>query len=100
MIQVGLTGNGLPLAVPMELVTARELSILGSYGFDPGVLSELLRMVSEGKLDPSRLVERHVTLEQGAQVLESMRCFSTPGIVMITEFGPPSSGFSPSISQL
>jgi alcohol dehydrogenase len=94
MVQVGLLGGGPPVPAMMGLVTARELTILGSHGFDSGVLSELLRMASEGTLDPSRLVERRVTLEEGAQVLESMRDSSPPGIVMITRFGPPPPGVS------
>jgi threonine dehydrogenase-like Zn-dependent dehydrogenase len=54
-------------------------------------LSSLLDMVAEGRLDPGQLVERHVALEEGARILEAMKHSSPLGMVMITQFGSPSS---------
>jgi alcohol dehydrogenase len=117
MIQVGLIssssdnnnddGDGFthsmeppPPIIPMGLVAAHELQILGSHGFDSNALSALLDMVADGRLDPGQLVERHVSLEEGARVLESMKHSSPLGMVMITQFGPPSSGASVVSSRL
>jgi threonine dehydrogenase-like Zn-dependent dehydrogenase len=84
----GGKGGGHGPAIPMGLVTARELNVLGSHGFDSAALSDLLEMVARGEFDPARLVDQRVTLEEGARVLESMRHASPTGIVMITQFGP------------
>lgn len=86
MIQVGLVTSVQP-TFPMGLVAARELEVIGSHGFAAENLPELLALVESRKLDPSRIIEREVSLFQGAKALENMKRGSPLGITMITSFG-------------
>jgi len=86
MVQVGLPiGEVLP-KVPMGLVAGRELELVGSHGFDAQDLPALLQMIVDGKLDPARLVEKEVTLEEGAQAIQDMDHGSPLGITVVTKF--------------
>jgi alcohol dehydrogenase len=91
MIQVGLPIGEVKPSIPMGLVAARELELVGSHGFAAADLPDLLQMVADGSLDPSNLVEKEVTLEEGARALEDMDHGSPLGITVITKFQSPSS---------
>ena len=87
MIQVGLPiGNKTPPMIPMGLVAGHELELVGSHGFAATDLPDLLKMVVEGTLDPARLIEKEVTLEEGAQAIEDMDHGSPLGISVVTKF--------------
>jgi alcohol dehydrogenase len=91
MIQVGLPlGDVLP-QVPMSLVAGKELELVGSHGASADTVGELLDLVASGKLDPSRIVDQEVTLEEGVQVLQDMDRSSPLGMTMITRFDTASS---------
>jgi alcohol dehydrogenase len=84
MVQVGLVTD--PVRIPMDLVAAREIEIVGSHGFAATDLPDLLELVASGKLDPALLIEREVTLEEGAKAIEAMDTRSPLGITMVTKF--------------
>jgi alcohol dehydrogenase len=87
MVQVGLPmGSSRPPQIPMAIVAGRELELVGSHGFAATDLPTLLDMVSTGKLDPLPLVERCVSLQEGAQILMDMDRTSPLGMIMITNF--------------
>jgi alcohol dehydrogenase len=86
MVQVGLPIGEVKPVVPMGLVAGRELELVGSHGFAADDLPGLLQMVAEKKLDPSRLVEKEVTLEEGAKAIEDMDKGSPLGITVVTKF--------------
>ena len=92
MIQVGLPIGGKPPIIPMGMVAAKELEIIGSHGCAAKDMPEILKLVSDKLLHPKKLIEREVTLEEGAKVLMDMDNQSPLGMVMITKFGdvPPS----------
>jgi len=99
MVQVGLPYGNPP--IPMSLVAGREITIVGSHGFDAQDLPDLLELIAtnddEGKImDPCQLVEREVTLEEGCRALQDMDHISPLGIVMITKFGKISTTTTPS----
>ena len=89
MVQVGLIADdddeGRP-RIPMGLIAARELELVGSHGFASDDLPNLLNMVATRQLDPSQLVEQQVSLEEGVRVLQDMDHKSPLGITMITNF--------------
>ena len=90
MVQVGLP-FGTP-KIPMSRVAGREIEIIGSHGFDAKDLPDLLeRVANKNAMDPSVLVERYVSLEEGSQALMDMDHSSPLGIVMITKFDSTSS---------
>jgi alcohol dehydrogenase len=86
MIQVGLVASGQQPAVPMDVIAGREIEIIGSHGFAASDLPKLLVMVAQNQINPSILIEREVTLEEGAQAIEDMDHGSPLGITMVTKF--------------
>ena len=84
MVQVGLVSG--EVHVPMTVVTGLEIEIVGSHGFDASDLPKLLDLVASKKLDPGRLIDREVTLAEGAQAIQDMDHGSPLGITMVTKF--------------
>jgi alcohol dehydrogenase len=70
----------------MDLITAREIELVGSHGFAASDLPDLLDMVASNRLDPAVLIEQEVTLEEGARAIEAMEHGSPLGITMVTQF--------------
>jgi alcohol dehydrogenase len=86
-VQVGLmTGDHRNSAIPMNLVIARELEILGSHGMQAYRYPELLAMIQAGKLRPDRLVGKRISLEQSLEALVQMDSFSGTGVTVIDRF--------------
>lgn len=93
MVQVGLPiGHSSPPIVDMGRVAARELEIVGSHGMAASDMSSVLQLVSSGKLDPKKLVEREVDVEEGAAAIMAMDHGSPVGITMVTSFGVRANG--------
>ena len=93
IVQVGLpvgettsSSSMATLGIPMDRAVAFELEILGSHGFDAHDLPALLEMIASQSLDPSLLIEREVSLSEGARALEDMDHGSPLGVTMITSF--------------
>jgi alcohol dehydrogenase len=70
----------------MGLVAGRELVLIGSHGASSDTVKAVMDLVAERRLDPSLIVERLVSLEEGARVLQEMDRTSPLGITMITKF--------------
>lgn len=86
MVQVGLPIGGQNPIVPMGMVVGKELDIVGSHGCASEDMPRILSLVQCGKLDPKKLIEREVTLEEGAMALMDMDHKSPVGMTMITKF--------------
>ena len=72
--------------VPIDLIIARELEILGSHGMQAYKFAEVFEMIRDGRLDPSKLVGKTISLEKGLTELTNMNSFSGLGVTVITEF--------------
>jgi alcohol dehydrogenase len=84
-VQVGL----LPPAVgrpeiPMELVIAGELAVLGSHGMAAADYPAMLSLIAAGRLRPDLLVTRELALEDAGPALAAVG--REPGIVVVTRF--------------
>jgi alcohol dehydrogenase len=86
MIQVGLVASGQQPAIPMDAIAGREIEIVGSHGFAASDLPKLLEMVARNQINPAILIEREVTLVEGAKAIEDMDHGSPLGITMVTKF--------------
>lgn len=86
MIQVGLPIGGKPPIIPMGMIAGKELEIVGSHGCAASDMPEILSLIQSKRLDPKKLIEREVTLEEGANVLMDMDHGSPIGMIMITQF--------------
>lgn len=84
-VQVGLLpGARATPHVPMDLVIARELEILGCHGMPVASYGDLVGLVAAGRIDPRRLVSDTVDLEDGARLLERFDTFPNRGMTVIT----------------
>ncbi|MBB3677624.1 alcohol dehydrogenase [Modestobacter versicolor] len=84
-VQVGL----LPPAVgrtevPMELVIARELAVLGSHGMAAADYPAMLSLIAAGRLRPELLVTRELGLDDAGAALAAVG--REPGIAVVTSF--------------
>lgn len=86
-IQIGLIaedhGNA---SIPMGQVIANELEVIGSHGMQAYRYSDMLAMIAQGSLQPQRLVNRCVNLEQSIDVLINMHKPRTSGMTVINAF--------------
>lgn len=88
-VQVGLLlGRHADPPLPMGLVIARELQLLGSHGMSARRYPGLLELVADGRADPGALVTRRATLDEAGAVLASMDHDEPTGITVIDRFGP------------
>eukprot|EP00930_Biecheleria_cincta_P056054 TRINITY_DN42247_c0_g1_i1.p1 TRINITY_DN42247_c0_g1~~TRINITY_DN42247_c0_g1_i1.p1 ORF type:complete len:384 (+),score=51.92 TRINITY_DN42247_c0_g1_i1:35-1153(+) len=86
MVQVGLPLGGVEPRVPMSRVAGWELEIIGSHGVGAADMPALLSLVAAGTLQPEKLVQREVGLEEGAECIRAMDDGSPLGMTMITRF--------------
>jgi len=86
-VQVGLmTGDHRNAAVPMNLVIARELELLGSHGMQAYRYPALLAMIDAGRLRPDLLVGKRISLEESLTALVEMDSFRETGVTVIDRF--------------
>ncbi|MCJ7467240.1 MAG: zinc-dependent alcohol dehydrogenase family protein [Maribacter sp.] len=86
-IQVGLmTGDHRHPQVPMDLVLAHELEIIGSHGMQAHKYPEMMAMIKNGKLHPEKLIEKTIPLEAAITALPNMAQFDHKGVLVINSF--------------
>lgn len=87
-VQVGLTTKeeGGVVGLPVDMITAMELEIVGSIGNPHAEYDGLLRLISQGRLNPKSLVTKEVALSDVTSVLNEMTNYNTFGFNVITDF--------------
>ncbi|GAB3234544.1 zinc-dependent alcohol dehydrogenase family protein [Algoriphagus aestuariicola] len=86
-VQIGLmAGKESDPPIPMHLVIAKELEILGSHGMQAHAYPEMMQMILQGKLFPEKLIGRRIQLYEAVDALISMNSFQENGMQMITRF--------------
>ncbi len=86
-IQVGLmAGEDFDPSIPMHLVVANELEILGSHGMQAHAYPEMLNLIGKGILKPELMIKERLTLEDACLKLPRMNGFETSGVTLITSF--------------
>jgi D-arabinose 1-dehydrogenase-like Zn-dependent alcohol dehydrogenase len=84
-VQIGLLPE--PPRVPMDLVIARELQLLGSHGMAAHAYPEMLALVQAGRLRPAQLITRRIGLDQAPGALAAMGDASPDGMTVILPGG-------------
>lgn len=85
-VQVGLmVGRAANARVPMDIILAHELNILGSHGMQAHAYGPMLRQISGGRLNPKRLLGKTIALADSPSALAGMGGFTGTGITVITE---------------
>ncbi len=86
-MQIGLTlADQTDPPVPMSIVIAKELQIIGSHGMQAFEYQHMLRMIEDGKIQPQKLVGELVALSEACQRLPELNSFSRVGAVVIDRF--------------
>lgn len=86
-IQVGLmTEDHKHPNIPMDRILANELEIIGSHGMQAHKYPEMLKMITEGKLHPEKLLEKTITLEDATIALPNMNAFQNTGVLVVNSF--------------
>jgi alcohol dehydrogenase len=86
-VQVGLlAGDDYRPALPMELVIAKELEIVGSHGMQAFEYPRMLDMIRSGKLKPESLIRQKVDLETAAAALGDPDSQHVAGVTIIDSF--------------
>lgn len=86
-IQIGLlAGPETNPPIPMHLVIAKELEILGSHGMQAHAYPELMQLILDGKMNPEKLIGRRINLEDAIETLMRMDTFEEKGMVLINQF--------------
>lgn len=82
-VQVGLlVGPDHRPPLPMELVIARELRIIGSHGMAAHAYPRMLAMIADGRLAPDRLISHTITLDEIPLHLERLGARSAAGVIV------------------
>ena len=86
-IQVGLmlADHKHPI-VPMDIIIANELEILGSHGMQAYKYEAMMAMIQAGKLLPEKLIGKTIGIEESPDELAGMDSFSGIGVTVIDKF--------------
>lgn len=84
-VQVGIlrSEEKIPAAVVNRIIGG-ELEILGSHGLQARAYDGLLELIQSGKLDPTRLVDRTVSLNEAPAALAAMDTYQGSGVTVFT----------------
>ncbi|MBD3110053.1 zinc-dependent alcohol dehydrogenase family protein [Bacillus sp. AGMB 02131] len=87
-VQIGLTTSNESgfVGLPVDVITAKELEVVGSLGNPRSDYNGLLAMIAQGKLNPKSLVSREISLDNVSDVLNDMSNYKTYGFNVITKF--------------
>lgn len=86
-VQVGLMmAEHKEAPIPMNVVIAKELEIVGSHGMQAHAYEPLLRMILARQLDPRALIKKTVTLAEAPAELYAQGDFRSVGVVVIDRF--------------
>jgi alcohol dehydrogenase len=84
-VQIGMpTGAHERVDLPLlELVYAKQLTLLGMRGLAASQFTPLMDMIDGGRLDLSRLVTQRIALSQAGDALRAMDGAQPPGVTVI-----------------
>ncbi|QDT67620.1 Alcohol dehydrogenase [Planctomycetes bacterium MalM25] len=83
-VQVGLlAGDDADPRVAMGPVIAHELEIVGSHGLQAHAYPELFGLITAGKIDPTRLLDRTIPLSEAPAALAALGDYEGAGVTVI-----------------
>jgi alcohol dehydrogenase len=86
-IQIGIMPPESTLSkIPIDKIIGRELEIAGSHGMQSYRYDEMIGMILDKKLDPSKLIHSTIGLHDVIEELPKMNSTKTNGIKVITDF--------------
>lgn len=87
-VQIGmpLGPHATPALPLLDLVYARQLTLLGTRGIGAARFAALFEMIGAGRMDPSRLVTGRIPLSGAEAALRAMDGFAGAGVTVIDRF--------------
>lgn len=86
-VQIGLlAGKDSNPPLPMHLVMAYELEILGSHGMQAHQYPGMLQLITSGKLPLQKMVGDSLSLQEGARALMELDRFRGLGVRVVNSF--------------
>jgi alcohol dehydrogenase len=86
-IQIGLmTASHATPPIPMPLVVANELEILGSHGMQSHKYGEMFTFIKAARIDLGKMITHTITLEEVPMHLPQMHQSNSAGITVINSF--------------
>ena len=85
-VQIGLllpAKIGDKATIPMHVVIAKELQILGSHGMAAAAYPEMLADITSGVIDPGQFITHRIPLDAVPEALASMSTGTEPGVTII-----------------
>ena len=85
-VQIGLllpAKIGDKATVPMHVVIAKELSVLGSHGMAAVAYPEMLSDIAAGVIDPGQFITHRISLNAVPEALAKMSTGTEPGVTII-----------------
>ena len=84
-VQIGLmVGADAAPPIPMGRVISHELEILGSHGMAAHRFGAVFGMMTRGRLQPDKLIQRRIPLAASIDTLVDMDRFASPGVTIIS----------------
>ncbi len=85
-VQIGMPvgAHATPQLPLLDLVYARQLSLLGSRGMGAARFPALFAMIASGAFDPARMVSQEITLSGLESALRTMDGFTGTGVTVVT----------------
>ncbi len=84
-LQVGLIPNQ-KVPLPMEMIVAREIQIIGSHGIQSTKYQEMFAFIENHHLDVSRMIRHRHDLSSAIDHLTTMHLNQHAGVDVITDF--------------
>lgn len=84
-LQIGLTTQEEKgfVSLPVDVMVARELELVGTIGMQPQRYPAMLNMVESGKLTPGQMVTSVISVDEAAGVIDSMHGYGTVGTTVV-----------------
>jgi alcohol dehydrogenase len=83
-IQLGLmAGKEADPPLPMGLVIAKELQLIGSHGMQAHQYPTMMEWINTGRMHPEKLLGKIITLEQSCEELMDLNSFGNTGITVV-----------------
>ena len=87
-VQIGqpLEEHAEPTIPLLELIYARQITVMGTRGIAASRFPALFDMIAAGRLDPARLVTKTIPLEEAGAALATLNGYTGSGITVIDRF--------------
>ena len=85
-VQIGYPSGDPAPVIPVATLYDNQLQVLGTRGLAPHRFTALFDMIGAGRIDPTRLITRRVTLAEAGNALAALDDFGELGVAMIDKF--------------